>query len=80
MNGIPFNDIHVAENGVTWIGFKTVEYCRIHWLVDGERQFKTICYDADEMADAVNNRTKLTEWLQFEIEYMAGDMRCEQAS
>ena len=33
-----------------------------------------------KMADAVNNRTKLTEGLQFEIEYTAGDTRCEQAS
>ena len=80
MNGIPFNDIYVAENGVTWVGFRIVEFCRIHWLMDGERAFKTICYNADEMADAVNNRTRLTEGLQFEIEYMAGDTRCEQAS
>ena len=77
---MPFNDMYVAENGVILVGFKTVEFCRIYWLVDGERQFKTICYDADAMADAVNNRTKHTEGLQFEIEYMAGDMRCEQAS
>lgn len=69
-----FNSIHVEENGVTWVGFKAVEYCRIYWLLDGERQCKTICYDADEMSDAVNNRTKLTEGLQFEIKYMVGDI------
>ena len=71
---MPFNDMHTAENGVTWGGFKQAEFCRIYWLVNGERRFKTVCYDADEMADAVNNRTKLTEGIQFEIDYTAGDM------
>ena len=80
MNQMPFNDMHVAENGVTWIGFQTVKFCRVCWLVDGEHTFETVCYDADEMANAVNNRTKLTEGLQFEIEYMVGDIRCEQDS
>ena len=75
-----FNDMHVTENGVTWIGFKRAEFCRIYWLVDGERTFETVCYDADEMADAVNNRTKLTEGLQFKIKYTAGDKQCDQAS
>lgn len=70
---MPFNDMYIAGNGVSHVGFRTVEYCRIFWLVDGERQFKTVCYDGNEMAHAINNRTKLTEGLQFEIEYTAAD-------
>ena len=77
---MPFNDMDVAENGVTWIGFEQAEFCRIYWLVDGERRWKTVCYDADEMANAVNNRTRRTEGLQFEIEYTIGGIRCDQAS
>lgn len=68
---MPFNDMYIAVNGATYVGFQTAEYCRIFWLVDGVRQFKTVCYDGNEMAYAVNNRTKLTEGLQFEIEYTA---------
>lgn len=68
---MPFNDMYIAGNGVTHVGFRTVEYCRIIWLVDGVGQHKTICFDGDEMTNAINNRTKFTEGLQFEIEYTA---------
>ncbi|MEK4702029.1 hypothetical protein MKX47_21250 [Solibacillus sp. FSL R7-0668] len=70
---MPINDMYIAGNGVSYVGFRMVEYCRIFWLVDGVRQFKTVCYDGEAMADAINNRTKLTEGLQFEIEYTAAD-------
>ncbi len=72
--------MHVAGNGVTHVGFRTFEYCRIYWLVDGKRTFRTICFDGDEMADAINNRTKLTEGLQFEIEYTAVNSKYVKAS
>ncbi|MEG0470755.1 MAG: hypothetical protein RR588_00315 [Solibacillus sp.] len=77
---MPFNDMYVAGNGVTHIGFQTAEYCRIYWLFDGVRQFKTVCFDGNEMAYAINNRTKLTEGLHFEIEYTAIDKARVQAA
>lgn len=65
---MPFNDIY-TQGSASYIGFRTESYCKVYWLVDGKRQFKTVCFDQEEMAYAINNRTKLTQELQFEIEY-----------
>lgn len=66
---MPFNDMYSPNEHVSYVGFRTAKYCTIYWLVNGQRQFKTVCYDANEMAYAVNNRTQLTKNLRFEIEY-----------
>lgn len=66
---MPFNDLYEADNGVQYLGFRTQKYCTIYWLTDGVRAFKTVCYDNAEMAYAVNNRTRLTDGLAFEVEY-----------
>lgn len=65
---MPFNDMY-TQGTATYIGFRTEPYCKVYWLVDGKRQFKTICFDEEEMTNAINIRTKLTQDLKFEIEY-----------
>lgn len=65
---MPFNDMY-TQGTASYIGFRTETYCTVWWLVDGERRFKTVCYDQVEMTNAINIRTKLTQELQFEIEY-----------
>lgn len=66
---MPFNDMYSPNEYVSYVGFRTAKYCTIYWLVEGQRCFRTVCFDANDMADAVNNRTHFTAGLAFEIEY-----------
>lgn len=66
-----FVDNHTSENVTTYIGFKSMPYATLYWLVDGVRQYKTKCYTSAELVNAVINRTQLTNGLTFDVEYPA---------
>lgn len=65
-----FVDSH-RNDSVAYIGFKTMPYATLYWLVDGVRQYKTVCFTPNQVSDAVTNRTNLTNALVFEVEYPA---------
>lgn len=75
---MPFNDIF-TQGTASYIGFRTEPYCKVWWIVDGERKSKTVCFDQEEMANAINCRTKFTKGLQFEIEYTNPPLEFKQA-
>jgi len=62
--------INSHTNGnVTYIGFTTMPYATLFWLVDSVRMYKTKCYTPTELVNAITNRTQLTSKLTFEVEY-----------